>query len=215
MTPAADEIPAPDAPRRILDAAIAVIDESGDASLRVVDIADAAGVAPGLINHHFGSRDGLVAAAQAERYTMSIGRDFSRFRAILGSDLPIDEVREQFREALSDVARRNRAENRLRRATALAATHGRPELRARLSETVADTIDGAAFVVALGQEKGLVRPELDPRATGTVMLCMALGYVLADFDSRPASEDDLTDVVGKMVDGVFLLPRGGSDLGSS
>ena len=193
----------PDARRRILDAAIAVIDASGDASLRVLDIADMAGVAPGLINHHFRSRDGLIAAAQAERYSATVARDFSMFREVLGADWSHEKTVATMRGALTGVIRRDRAEIRLRRATALAAAHGRPGLRAALSETVASTVDGAAQVVAIGQEKGIFDPDLDPRAAGTVMLSMALGYVIADFDARPASEEDLVDVVSKMLDGVF------------
>lgn len=193
----------PDTRRRILDAAVAIIDASGDASLRVLDIADVAGVAPGLINHHFGSRDGLIAAAQSERYSASVAGDFKQLRDVLGAGWSHEKTVDVMRGALAGVIRRDRAENRLRRTTALAAAHGRPDLRVALSEAVANTVDGATQVVEIGQAKGIFDSDLDPRAAGTVMLSMALGYVIADFDARPASEEDLVDVISKMLVGVF------------
>jgi AcrR family transcriptional regulator len=196
--------PAPDSRRRILDAAIDVIDAEGEAALRVTDIADRAKVAAGLINHHFGSRDGLVAEAQAERYSSVVGQDLANFTALLRADLPHEEIVGNVRAALSGVARRDRAGNRLRRLTALAGAHGRPGLRIALSQTVAMTVDRATEVITTGQEVGVFRADLNPRAAGTLMLCTALGYVVADFDARPVSEDDLVEVVGVLLDAFFL-----------
>ena len=49
---------------RIRDAAIAVFGEQGF-STGVRAVAAAAGVSPGLVNHHFGSKDGLRAECDA------------------------------------------------------------------------------------------------------------------------------------------------------
>lgn len=54
---------------RIRDAAIAVFAESGfTAGVRAV--AAAAGVSPGLVNHHFGSKDGL--RAECDKYVLDV-----------------------------------------------------------------------------------------------------------------------------------------------
>ena len=44
---------------RIRDAAIRLFAERGAAGTTVRDIADAAGVSPGLLRHHFGSKEAL------------------------------------------------------------------------------------------------------------------------------------------------------------
>ena len=49
---------------RIRDAAITAFGEQGFA-VGVRAIAEAAGVSPGLVNHHFGSKDGLRAECDA------------------------------------------------------------------------------------------------------------------------------------------------------
>ena len=57
----------PDRRELLLGAAVRHLDTASAESLRVGAIAEEAGVAVGLINHYFGSRDGLIAAAQQRR----------------------------------------------------------------------------------------------------------------------------------------------------
>lgn len=57
---------------RILEAAIAAIEAGGEASLRIDLIAQEAQITKPSIYHFYGERDGLVAAAQAERYRRSM-----------------------------------------------------------------------------------------------------------------------------------------------
>lgn len=57
---------------RLLEAAITVIEEHGEVGIRVDEIAATADVAKPSLYHFYGSRDGLVAAAQAERYRRSL-----------------------------------------------------------------------------------------------------------------------------------------------
>ncbi|HEY7815245.1 MAG TPA: TetR family transcriptional regulator C-terminal domain-containing protein [Nakamurella sp.] len=51
--------------QRILDAAVQVLKDRGFAGTRVADIATAAGTSPALVVYHFGTLDGVLAAALA------------------------------------------------------------------------------------------------------------------------------------------------------
>lgn len=57
---------------RVLEAAIDAIEAGGEASLRLDAVARAAGITKPSIYYFFGDREGLVAAAQAERYRRSL-----------------------------------------------------------------------------------------------------------------------------------------------
>lgn len=196
--------PVTDARRRILDAAVDVIDSDGEAALRITDIAEKAGVATGLINHHFGSRDGLVAAAQQRRYDRAIFEDLDHFRDYFAPSQSREQTVAALRTAITSIAARDGAPSRLVRITSLGAAHGRPDLKADLGEAVAVSIDQATEIVEIGQQMGYVRSDVDARATATVLLCLGTGYVIADFDARPASEDDSVHVIGKLLDSLFL-----------
>mgnify|MGYP002737989964 CR=1 FL=1 len=52
----------------ILREAIAVITESGEQAIRTKSVASAAGVTEPTLFHYFGSREGLIEEAQAERF---------------------------------------------------------------------------------------------------------------------------------------------------
>lgn len=62
---------------RILSLAVAVIDAGGEAALRVSDIVARAGVSQPVLYYHFKNRDGLVIAAQVERYTRQTRADIA------------------------------------------------------------------------------------------------------------------------------------------
>jgi AcrR family transcriptional regulator len=57
---------------RLLEAAIDTIEEHGEAAVRVDEIALTAEVAKPSLYHFYGNREGLIAAAQAERYRRSL-----------------------------------------------------------------------------------------------------------------------------------------------
>ena len=53
---------------RILDAAKALIEEHGEAGLRMNDLVDQSGTTVGSIYHFYGSREGVIEAVRAEQF---------------------------------------------------------------------------------------------------------------------------------------------------
>jgi AcrR family transcriptional regulator len=196
----------PDASRRILDAAIAALDANSEASIRVLDIAAAAGVAPGSISYYFGGRDGLVAKAQERRYVRDIGAGFASLLTFLLESGSRASTIEGARARFTSIGTNAFAQNRLSRISALSASHGRPELRAELSEVIAVSIDGTAEAIALGQEMKIFRADVDARVAATVYMSLGLGLVVADFDARAEPEADVSEFIGKLFD-VMVAPE--------
>ena len=80
-------------PARIRDAALTLFADAGVASVGVRRIATEAGVSPGLVIHHFGSKDGLRAACdeyvaatvrEQKQSAMSAGPDFDPLGPLRG-----------------------------------------------------------------------------------------------------------------------------------
>jgi len=69
-----------DGRERILAVAAQVLENQGEAALRVAEIAEMADVALGLISYHFGGRDGLIVAAQQRRFTGLVRDDAVVFK---------------------------------------------------------------------------------------------------------------------------------------
>ncbi len=169
--------------QKILDEAIRIIEANGEAGLRVHDIEVAVNVTPPSIYHFFGSREGLVSAAQAER----VLRGFSQFggvsEAVLEKVSSRAELREAIRELLTLVYEPSRASARLQRIFAFGSAEGRPELAAIIGDAARAFLHENAERFKVFKENGWTRPDLDLEAfsqwlAGFAGLGMQLGIAL-------------------------------------
>ncbi len=196
----------PDGRRRILDAAVAILESDGEAALRVLDIARAADVVPGLINHHFGGRDQLVVAAQLERFAGESAKDQDRIRRMIDEQPSREEARAGMRQISGDVVSRRRAAKRLARIAIIGSAHGRPDLAEELGVQTSQLIGRMTEIVELAQQAGHVRADLDARSIATFIQAYGLGFVLADLDPDSPPTEALEQVIVAALEG-FLTPE--------
>ena len=194
---------APDGRERLLRAAIRHLEEQGEADLRVTDIAEEADVAIGLIRHHFGSRDGLVATAQVRRIEGATRMDMDASRAALGSADDLATLLERVEALTRALLERSRSDVRLSRLAAIAAAHGRPEAREAIGAVFGDLLDELAGIVREAQDRGLARTDLDPRAVATFIQAYSLGLIVHDLDPDPADDDRVAEVLAAAVRSVL------------
>lgn len=150
--------------QRILDETIRIIETSGEASVRVHDLEVTLGITAPSIYHFFGSREGLIAEAQAERLL----RSFETFDPVMEAAIATIDSRESARTVLSDVLAAvyspSRSLERQRRVFALGSSEGRPELAKRIAEMTQFYLRGMAARLKPLQEQGWIRADLDLEA---------------------------------------------------
>lgn len=191
----------PDARARILDAAFAIVEESGEAALRFVDVAERADVVLSRITRLFGTREGLVAAVQARRFAGLVAEDVAVLTGLLGSSS--GEVALATGALTRAVVAAERADSRLARVSSIGAIHGRPDLAEAIAVEATYLLDRLTETVRAGQVEGLVTDEMDPRAFATFVQAYALGMVLSDLDRKPPSREEIARVVERAL-GAFL-----------
>jgi len=188
---------------RILDAAFAIVDASGETALRFVDVAEQAGVALSVITHHFGTREGLLAAVHARRFAGLVAEDVAQIAVLVGVS-----TREHILAAANVLTRQvvaeGRAPGRLARVSSIGATHGRPDLAAIIAEEATRLVDRLTEAVRGLQADGFVVDDVDPRAFATFLQAYTLGMVLADLDTSPPPRAAIADVVERAI-GAFLV----------
>jgi AcrR family transcriptional regulator len=184
-----------DGRQRLLAAAIRHLETHGEAELRVTDIATEADVALGLIRHHFGSRDGLVVAAQQRRVEGATREDFEVARSAISEVEDHPALLTRIAALTLAVTDRRRADVRLSRFAAIATAHGRPDARESISATLGDLLDDLAVVIMEAQVRGLVRRDLDARAVATFIQSYALGLVVHDLDPKEPAPENLASVI--------------------
>jgi AcrR family transcriptional regulator len=171
----------------ILECAIEIIDEHGEAAVRIADITERTGVSISSIYHFFSDREGLLAAAQVERYIVNMNELFG----VVCEWLTPAETREEFRDAFIGLFRSllvpERAPGRLVRLNAMGGVVGRPSLGRRLAEIQDDLVNKLADLLVEPLEKGWIRADTDPVATVSWLIGIYMQRVLIEMG--PSSVD--------------------------
>ena len=188
---------------RILEAAVATINESGEEALRVVEVASMAGVTQGMVTYHFRTRSQLVTEAHLRRYGDSMADDVS----LAAASMDNVETREELEQLVMALTARllDSARNpaRLARAGVIAYSVNAPDLAEHLRHAHTTLIDELSLVMAQAQSAGLVRANLAPRAIATMVAGYSFGLVLTCLDDHAPSTDELAEVINSMVFSIF------------
>lgn len=184
---------AEDTRARILDLAVAAIDAGGEAALRVEPILDAAGVTAPTLYHHFGSRDGLVIAAQIERYTRQTRTDIAAIARAVAQCTSGDELRTALRITWSR-SLAQRSESRWRRISVVGSAYARPELAAAVAMAQDGIVEALTEILEPCRERGWLRPGIDLPSTIAWHHSLLIGRVFMEHGQRlgdPAEWDRL------------------------
>jgi AcrR family transcriptional regulator len=175
----------------ILQLAIDTLEANGETGIRVHDIAGACGVTATTLYRYFGSREGLIEAAQTEQC-----RRLLEFNDIsIAEHLRAINSRDELHQFLSVVVDRfiadpERRRGRRMRTFLLASTVGRPELAREVNTMVRNSFPRSIDALARAKEEGWTRPDFDAAA--------ALDFVATLFEGRVRYEllGDSIDMVG-------------------
>ena len=115
--------------QRILERTIQVIETAGEAAIRTNPIAFECGVTPPILYRAYGSREGLIIAAQAERYRRSAEVAMSYLFRYISEANSREQLRENISTSLDFIFSEQRAESRRLRADVIGSSMSRPELR--------------------------------------------------------------------------------------
>ena len=171
----------------VISEAIAVIEREGEAGVNLKEIAASTGVSYGAIYHHFGDRDGLIQAAQFERLRRQPGMDLESLEAALNNKGTAVDFVSRIQQIADDIADPSRGAVRLERASVIASSLSRPDLRAALEELEDDVYQRLRNLIIEAQKLGLADPSLDPGAAAIYLEALSFGVVLMEFvENRPS-----------------------------
>lgn len=179
---------------KILDFAVAAIDAGGEAAVRVHDIAAQAGISVPVIYHYFGNRNGLVIAAQAERFTRQSRADVNAIGRAVAKCSTRDELRAALRITW-ERALAQRTENRWRRISVLGSAYARPELEAAVARAQDDIVALFAAILTPCRNRGWLLAGIDLPTTIAWQHGLLLGRVFIErgtLEGDPLEWDRLT-----------------------
>ena len=191
----------------IVREAKALIDERGEAALRVTEIAERCGVSPSVLYHHFRDREDIISAVREAEFVARIEADAKVIGGLAVSTDNAAEIMSLIVDDMSDPRNEERRRYRHERMQALVAARLDPALQSRLvaaQEQLSSVIIGA---ITDAQTAGLLDPALDPTAIAFLFEAIPLGTALATvYGDQLPSEQAWTDVLTRVV--TALMPPG-------
>ncbi len=171
---------------RLLAGAISLIETGGEAAVRVETVASMAGVARPSLYHFFGDREGLIVAAQAERYKESLfykmDTQTEAARNCATRDEFVDFVRSTFTYlTLPDAEQRRRV-----RVEVLGSAVSRPRLRALIAEADTQAARRLGALLRIAQDRGWLTVQFDLDVAAAWWFGMINGRYLVEGDSGSA-----------------------------
>ena len=193
-----------DTRERVLTVVVDQLEEGGEAAVRIDEVRDRSGVSIGSIYHHFGDRDGLIAAAQLRRFAHYAEAEIAALSVIVERAANIDEFRRAVRQLTRHTASGVRVAQRWGRVGVLASSVGRSDLTAEVRAVQTRLTDEFQAHVAQGQSRGFFRSDLDARAIALFIEAYSLGHVLNDIDEHRVAAKDWEQVVWSVIDALLV-----------
>lgn len=188
----------------VIEATIKAIEAGGEASVRIDDILNETGISKGSLYHHFGGREGLIAAARVVQFSRFVAEDAKNIRETLTKTTSLQE----FVAATSALVELNESVERVsarhNRLSVIASSYGRPELRQSLALQQHSHTEHIADAVRYGQKMGWIRTDVDARAVAVFVQGYNLARVLLELDTEPVKTTDWDHVVRVALGSFFV-----------
>lgn len=170
---------------RILERAIEVIEAGGEVAIRTNPIAAECGVTPPILYRAFESREGLVIAAQAERYRRASVEAFSFLVALIGSATSQDDLKAKVSGALDFIFSADRIEARRLRAEVIGSAVSRPALREQVVLIDKDYSRAITEAFDTAFESGWISPEVSCVAMTMWAMLLIESRTSVEFTDEP------------------------------
>ncbi|MEI8051270.1 MAG: TetR/AcrR family transcriptional regulator [Actinomycetes bacterium] len=178
--------------RKILNAAMAEIAEHGVINLRTKVVAEQAGVSVALLFHHFGSREGLIGEAVAERFGIFANHAVHRLNELLVSAVEAEGVI----DGCIDVAAfmltaKTAVAARQEWLEAVVVSRNNEMARLALADAQKMLGDHLGFFFSRLALEGIVEPMVSPKVMADMWKALVFGQVIGAVapDLRPSVEN--------------------------
>jgi AcrR family transcriptional regulator len=171
----------------ILDCVIRIIDVDGESAVRIADVRRETGASTSSIYHFFNNREGLIAAAHAQRFSQGILRQAEVYAPILAEAETRDEFRAAIIKLLEVTTGPQMMPVRKIRSNVVGSTLGRPVLAEAIAQVQERMLMVFAERIRPAQELGWIRADVDVANLAAWTISQLFGQVLFELGESSAS----------------------------
>lgn len=169
---------------RLIEATIEVIASRGEAAVRMVEIAEIAGIKQPSVYHFFPKREDLVVAAHRERYRRSVAEALGRFESEFASATTRDEFEEGVLRALQFALSDERSEARAVRLGLLAKAMTNEALLREVNDAAYQGHVALAEIIEGAQLAGWIRGDVSPLTLALFVRSLIFGRLIVEIDGE-------------------------------
>jgi AcrR family transcriptional regulator len=166
----------------LVDLAIISLENGGENAVRVDAIVKQAGVSITSLYHHFGDRNGLIEAAQAQRFLQVFAENAASITQVLGQVHSKDDFIKVFRDAVALLQGPQNRKLRATRSSILGSALVNESLLQRVSIIQNEQVKEFATTISRLQGLGIVRNDLSPNAISFWIVGTIYGRILSEID---------------------------------
>ena len=175
--------------QRLIDLALIELDTNGLSGFDLDDLLAKSKISKGSLYHHFGSKNGLIIAAEIHLLLESYDQGNQLFRLLTENARNIDEFASHLELMVRTATNTESDESRRRRVRAFALAQHNPTLAEKIRKSQIEGSNYLANTMQIAVDKGWLRPDINVRAFSYWQQAVFFGHKLLDI----SGEDDLKE----------------------
>ena len=163
-------------------AAVALVDQYGEAGLRISDLVEASGRSVGSIYHFFDNREGVIEAVRVHRFHPSWEDDLAAMEAVNDHVESLEQLMDAVEALQAEYVQSERNDVLWQRVAAIGSAQSRPSLRAVLAEKQREQTAAFETMIRTLQAKGIASADIDVHAAAVFVQAFTFGRILSILD---------------------------------
>ena len=192
--------------QRLIDLALIELDKNGLSGFDLDDLLAKSKISKGSLYHHFGSKNGLITAAEVHLLLATYEQGNRLLRLLVENTKNADEFASHMELMVRTATNDESQESRRRRLRAIALAQNNPTLAEKIRINQIEGSNYLAETMQIAVDKGWLRPDINVRAFSYWQQGMFFGHKLLDI----SDEDDLKEPwndIAIIALRAFLQPR--------
>ena len=174
---------------KLLEVTINELDRVGLAEIDIDSLLSKSKISKGSLYHHFGSKNGLLAAAEAQQYMRYLKREGENFRRLIEGCT----TKQKFVDLVAAVMKITRLEENLgfrkKRVRAIAMSFNDENLAQVLKNAQIEVTEYLAGSFQIAKDRGWVKPDTDLMALSYWIQGVFIGHIMLDITEQTEHED--------------------------
>jgi len=197
--------------RAAVEATVDLLESLNESQVTLEAIRLRSGVSQGSLTHHFGSRQGLIAAAQVERYARNCAADAAFIGQLDGQVSAPGPFARTMLGLIADMLMPERRTARWVRMSAVAAAYRDPALGETIGHAYTSLADRLTALVEQAHGHDVLQRDIDARTIALLLSMQAQGLVLDDLIGAEAVASSWNHLQVRFVS-CFLTPMAALEL---